>query len=77
MRRVRGSAAELELATASGSVRSRQALLATSAFDPGSVGNEIRALWKDKLLHADDDKNVVLTKQGMKAALAAAQDHLD
>ena len=43
----------------------------------GSVGNAVRALWKDKLLHQTDGNEIVLTNRGMKSATKVAHEHLD
>ena len=42
----------------------------------GSVSNEIRALWKEKLVHEDGAKKIVLTKPGVRAAIEAGQAHV-
>lgn len=44
--------------------------------NPGSVRATVSALWKKKLVHRGDDKQLVLTESGLRAAVIAAQAHL-
>lgn len=43
---------------------------------PGSVRKAITALWKKKLVHRDDNGDVVLTEPGLRAAIDVAQRHV-
>jgi hypothetical protein len=43
---------------------------------PGSVRAAVSGLWKNKLVHRNDDKRIVLTERGLRAAIEAAQAHL-
>lgn len=44
--------------------------------NPGSVRAAISTLWKKKLVHRGEDRKVVLTERGLRAAIEAAQSHL-
>jgi hypothetical protein len=44
--------------------------------NPGSVRATVSALWKKKLVHRGDDRKVVLTGRGLRAAVEAAQGNL-
>jgi hypothetical protein len=41
-----------------------------------SVRNTITDLWKEKLLHRDASRKIVLTERGLRAAIEIAQSHL-
>lgn len=43
---------------------------------PGSVRGAVSTLWKKKLVHRSDEKKIVLTEAGLRAAIEAAQAHL-
>ena len=43
---------------------------------PGSVRKAIMALWKKKLVHRDDNRDVMLTEPGLRAAIEVAQRHV-
>jgi hypothetical protein len=43
---------------------------------PGSVRAAVSTLWKKKLVHKGDDKKIVLTEQGLRAAIEVAQTQL-
>lgn len=42
----------------------------------GSVRTAVSTLWKKKLVHKGDDKKIVLTEQGLRAAIEVAQAQL-
>jgi Mn-dependent DtxR family transcriptional regulator len=44
--------------------------------NPGSVRAAVSVLWKEKLIHRLADKKIVLTEQGLRAAIKAAQAHV-
>ena len=43
---------------------------------PKSVTNALTKLWKDKLIHRNDEKRVVLTEPGLQEAIRVAQSHV-
>jgi hypothetical protein len=43
---------------------------------PGSVRAAVSTLWKKKLVHRGDDRKIVRTERGLRAAIEAVQAHL-